>query len=47
MHYTGQVYRHSMEDQVPLLEVTAGCSHNKCSFCTMYLETPFRVHGTC
>lgn len=43
MHYTGQVYRHPMEGQVPLLEVTAGCSHNKCSFCTMYLETPFKV----
>lgn len=43
MHYTGQVYRHPMEAYTPLLEVTAGCSHNKCSFCTMYRETPFRV----
>ncbi len=43
MHYTGQVYRHPIEGNTPLLEVTAGCSHNKCSFCTMYRETPFRV----
>ncbi len=43
MHYTGQVYRHPMEARTPLLEVTAGCSHNKCSFCTMYRETPFKV----
>ncbi len=43
MHYTGQVYRHPIEAQTPLLEVTAGCSHNKCSFCTMYRETPFKV----
>lgn len=43
MHYTGQVYRHPIEADTPLLEVTAGCSHNKCSFCTMYRETPFRV----
>ncbi len=43
MHYTGQVYRHPIEANTPLLEVTAGCSHNKCSFCTMYLETPFKV----
>ncbi|MFI3215007.1 MAG: radical SAM protein [Eubacteriales bacterium] len=43
MHYTGQVYRHPIEGYTPLLEVTAGCSHNKCSFCTMYKETPFRV----
>lgn len=41
MHYTGQVYRHPIEAHTPLLEVTAGCSHNKCSFCTMYRETPF------
>ncbi len=43
MHYTGQVYRHPMEARTPLLEVTIGCSHNKCSFCTMYRETPFRT----
>ncbi len=43
MHYTGQVYRHPIEAQTPLLEVTAGCSHNKCSFCTMYRETPFKM----
>ncbi len=43
MHYTGQVYRHPIEGYTPLLEVTVGCSHNQCSFCTMYRETPFRV----
>ncbi len=43
MHYTGQVYRHPIEGNNPLLEVTIGCSHNKCSFCTMYRETPFSV----
>lgn len=43
MHYTGQVYRHPMEAQTPLLEVTIGCSHNKCSFCTMYRKTAFRI----
>ncbi len=43
MHFTGQVYRHPIEAQTPLLEVTAGCSHNKCSFCTMYRQTPFAV----
>ncbi len=43
MHYTGQVYRHPVEGNTPLLEVTAGCSHNKCSFCTMYRKTKFSV----
>lgn len=41
MHYTGEVYRHPMEGYTPLLEVTIGCSYNKCSFCTMYRKTPF------
>ncbi len=43
MHFTGQVYRHPIEASTPLLEITAGCSHNKCSFCTMYRETPFKL----
>lgn len=43
MHFTGQLYRHPMEAGTPLLEVTAGCSHNKCAFCTMYRETCFAV----
>lgn len=43
MHYTGQVYRPPLEAYTPLLEVTVGCSHNKCSFCTMYHLTPFSI----
>lgn len=43
MRYTGQVYRHPIESDTPLLEVTAGCSHNRCSFCTMYRETKFKI----
>lgn len=43
MHYTGQVYRPPVEWNTPLLEITIGCSHNKCAFCTMYRRTPFRV----
>ncbi len=43
MHYTGQVYRHPIEADTPLLEVTAGCSHNQCAFCTMYRETKFKI----
>lgn len=43
MHFTGQVYRHPMEANTQLLEVTAGCSHNKCTFCTMYRKTKFAV----
>lgn len=43
MHQTGQIYRPPSEASVQRLEVTVGCSHNKCSFCTMYRKTPFRI----
>lgn len=43
MHYDGQVYRPPVEANTILLQVTSGCSHNKCKFCTMYYGTKFRV----
>lgn len=43
MHYTGEVYRPPLEARTVLLEVTRGCSHNECSFCTMYNNTPFSL----
>lgn len=43
MHYTKPVYRPAYETEAPLLQVTDGCSYNKCAFCSMYQEVPFRV----
>lgn len=44
MHYTGnEIYRPPLEARTPLLEVTRGCSHDKCVFCTMYQRTPFSL----
>lgn len=41
MHYTGPVYRHPLEAHTPILEITYGCSWNKCVFCNMYKDVKF------
>ena len=43
MHFTGTVYRNPYWPTWPLLEIAQGCTHNKCKFCTMYKEVPFRL----
>lgn len=42
MHYTGTIWRPPYEDSSLLLEVTAGCTHHKCKFCTLYDDIPFK-----
>lgn len=42
MHYTGTIWRPPYEASSLLLEVTAGCTHHKCKFCTLYEELPFQ-----
>ena len=41
MHYTGTIWRPPYEASSLLLEVTAGCTHHRCKFCTLYNELPF------
>ena len=43
MHFTGTVYRNPYWPTFPLLEITQGCTHNKCKFCTMYRDVQFRM----
>jgi radical SAM superfamily enzyme YgiQ (UPF0313 family) len=42
MRYHGAVIRPPSEANSYILQVTYGCSHNRCTFCGTYLEKPFR-----
>jgi radical SAM superfamily enzyme YgiQ (UPF0313 family) len=43
MRYYGNVVRPPSEARSYILQITYGCSHNKCTFCSTYLDKPFRV----
>lgn len=43
MHYEGTVIRPPSEANSIILQVTVGCSHNKCTFCGAYKDVVFRL----
>ena len=43
MHFSCGIVRPPYEANSCFLQVTSGCSHNSCRFCTFYKEAPFSV----
>jgi len=46
VQYYGAVIRPPSEARSYILQVTYGCSHNRCTFCGTYQGKPFRVRET-
>lgn len=43
MKYEGMIFRPPSEAESLILQVTIGCSYNKCTFCGAYREKTFRI----
>ena len=43
MHFASNIVRPPYEANSVFLQITSGCSHNACRFCTYYKDAPFGV----
>lgn len=43
MHFTGRTWRPPYEASSFIVQVTSGCTHNKCHFCSLYKNECFRM----
>lgn len=46
MRYEGNLYRPPSEAYSLIVQATIGCSHNKCTFCSMYKGEQFKIRNT-
>jgi biotin synthase-like enzyme len=45
MQYIGSVYRPPSEAYSLIIQVTLGCAHNACTFCSMFKDKSFSIRG--
>lgn len=43
MHFTGRTWRPPYEASSFIIQVTSGCTYNKCRFCNLYKNECFRM----
>lgn len=41
MHFTGRTWRPPYEADSCIIQLTSGCTYQKCNFCSLYKEEPF------